>query len=1065
MVREWLEDELHALMGFAERALTDYILAVAKRSRSVEELRAKLEDQGLPPGQKTSTLAEALYQRVNGASTSGQEAAAARERQAADQAKRSATKYALVTDQADEEERRAGEGSISRRRHRRGKEGKGSRVEDAGTSSRGAEDSGTTSHFSQKKRRKWEEDQDMTEEELEAKRQSEARLRDQQEKAEFEERLRARDEERTRRMAEASTSGGPQSEIDKIVERVYAKSEGGGGGKDKTKLMPTLREVSRQEYLKKREAQKLKELKESIEDELFLFKDVKLTKKEQKEYDYKKRVYELATERIKEIDAVNEYRIPDAYTNEEGKEQTRDERYAAALERYKDKVDKDDANPFKEQDAWEAHQSKHAKLSTGAEAGRREEGQSYDFVFEDQVEFIKEDLMTGNLDLLEEDEGEREAKLRDLEEKSERERMKAVRASLPIYQYRESLLSAIQEYQILIIVGETGSGKSTQIPQYLHEEGFSKLGKIGCTQPRRVAAMSVAARVAEEMAVKLGNEVGYSIRFEDCTSEKTIVKYMTDGMLMREFLGEPDLASYSVMIIDEAHERTLQTDVLFGLVKDIARYRNDIKLLISSATLDAEKFSEYFDYAPIFRIPGRRYPVDIMYTKAPEADYMDAAVVTTLQIHVTQPPGDVLIFFTGQEEIETCEEILRQRTRSMGSKISEMIICPIYANLPSQLQAKIFEPTPEGARKVVIATNIAETSLTIDGIRYVIDPGFAKQNSFNPRTGMESLIVTPVSKAAAMQRTGRAGRTGPGQCFRLYTAWSFQHELEDNTIPEIQRTNLGNVVLMLKSLGINDLMNFDFMDPPPAETLLRALEQLYALGALNDKGELTKLGRKMAEFPLDPMLAKAMVASDAHGVSEEVITICAMLTCGGSVFYRPKDKQVHADNAHNNFHRGNVGDHVALLQVYNTWRDSGHSTQWCYENFVQIRELKRARDIRDQLVGLMERVEIELRSDAQAFENIKKSITSGYFYHTAQLQRNGSYKTVKNPQTVHIHPSSGLRESLPRWVVYHELVLTSKEYMRNVTEIRPDWLVEIAPHYYNNASDLVGGGGGGHNKK
>jgi len=438
-----------------------------------------------------------------------------------------------------------------------------------------------------------------------------------------------------------------------------------------------------------------------------------------------------------------------------------------------------------------------------------------------------------------------------------------------------------------------------------------------------------------------------------------------------------------------------------------------------------------------------------MYTKAPEADYMDAAVVTTLQIHVTQPAGDVLIFFTGQEEIETCEEILRQRTRSMGSKISEMIICPIYANLPSQLQAKIFEPTPEGARKVVIATNIAETSLTIDGIRYVIDPGFAKQNSFNPRTGMESLIVTPVSKAAAMQRTGRAGRTGPGQCFRLYTAWSFQHELEDNTIPEIQRTNLGNVVLMLKSLGINDLMNFDFMDPPPAETLLRALEQLYALGALNDRGELTKLGRKMAEFPLDPMLAKAMVASDAYGVSEEVITVCAMLTCGGTVFYRPKDKQVHADNAHNNFHRGNVGDHVALMNVYNSWRDSGHSTQWCYENFVQIRELKRARDIRDQLVGLMERVEIDLRSDSSAHEQIKKSITAGYFYHTAQLQKNGSYRTVKNPQTVHIHPGSGMREQLPRWVVYHELVLTSKEYMRSVTEIRSEWLVEIAPHYYD----------------
>eukprot|EP00193_Tetraselmis_chui_P019073 CAMPEP_0177784738 /NCGR_PEP_ID=MMETSP0491_2-20121128/19893_1 /TAXON_ID=63592 /ORGANISM="Tetraselmis chuii, Strain PLY429" /LENGTH=297 /DNA_ID=CAMNT_0019305589 /DNA_START=18 /DNA_END=908 /DNA_ORIENTATION=+ len=297
---------------------------------------------------------------------------------------------------------------------------------------------------------------------------------------------------------------------------------------------------------------------------------------------------------------------------------------------------------------------------------------------------------------------------------------------------------------------------------------------------------------------------------------------MTDGMLLREFLGEPDLASYSVMMVDEAHERTLHTDVLFGLVKDIARFRPDLKLLISSATLDAEKFSEYFDFAPIFRIPGRRYPVDIMYTKAPEADYLDASVVTALQIHVTQPAGDVLIFLSGQEEIEACEELLKQRTRGLGSKIGELIIAPIYANLPSDLQAKIFETTPPGARKIVIATNIAETSLTIDGIRYVIDPGFCKQKSYNPRTGMESLVVTPVSKASAMQRTGRAGRTAPGKCFRLYTAWSFQHELDDNTIPEIQRTNLGNVVLMLKSLGINDLMNFDFMDPPPAETLLRA---------------------------------------------------------------------------------------------------------------------------------------------------------------------------------------------------------------------------------------------------
>lgn len=560
--------------------------------------------------------------------------------------------------------------------------------------------------------------------------------------------------------------------------------------------------------------------------------------------------------------------------------------------------------------------------------------------------------------------------------------------------------------------------------------------------------MSVSARVAQEMDVKLGHEVGYSIRFEDCTSDTTILKYMTDGMLLREFLGEPDLASYSVMMVDEAHERTLSTDILFGLVKDITRFRPDIKLLISSATLDAQKFSDYFDGAPIFRIPGRRFPVDILYTKAPEADYLEAAIVTVLQIHVTQPPGDVLVFLTGQEEIESAEEILKHRTRGLGSKIAELIICPIYANLPPDMQAKIFEETPEGARKVVLATNIAETSLTIDGIKYVIDPGFVKQKSYSPRTGMESLIVTPISQAAAQQRAGRAGRTSAGKCFRLYTAWSFQNEMDENTIPEIQRTNLGNVVLLLKSLGINDLINFDFMDPPPAETLLRALEQLYALGALNDRGELTKMGRRMAEFPMDPMLSKMLVASDNYKCSEEVVTICAMLSIGNSIFYRPKDKQVHADNARMNFHAGNVGDHIALLKVYDSWKETNYSTQWCYENYIQVRSMKRARDIRDQLEGLLERVEIESSSNPNELDNIRKAITSGFFYHTAKLQKNGTYRTVKNPQTVSIHPSSGLSQVLPRWVVYHELVMTTKEYMRQVIEIKPDWLVEIAPHYY-----------------
>ncbi|XP_076945708.1 pre-mRNA-splicing factor ATP-dependent RNA helicase DEAH1-like [Bidens hawaiensis] len=843
----------------------------------------------------------------------------------------------------------------------------------------------------------------------------EERLRDQQEREELERHLREKDAARTTKLTEQKLS---KREEEEAIRRADALEEDDIGA---------LRKVSRQEYLKKREQKKMEEIRDDIEDEQYLFGDAKLTEVEQRENRYKKQIYDLVKKRSQEDDNINEYRMPDAYDEEGGVNQ--EKRFAVAMERYRDSKDGDKMNPFAEQEAWEDHQIGKATLKYGSK--NKTQSENYDFVFEDQIEFIQGQVMGGeNVD----DEAYQEEQEKSMA-KSAHEKLLADRKTLPVYPYRESLLQAVEDHQVLVIVGETGSGKTTQIPQYLHEAGYTKRGMIGCTQPRRVAAMSVAARVSQEMGVKLGHEVGYSIRFEDCTSDKTVLKYMTDGMLLREFLGEPDLASYSVVMVDEAHERTLSTDILFGLVKDIARFRPDLKLLISSATLDAEKFSDYFDSAPIFKIPGRRFPVEINYTKAPEADYLDAAIVTALQIHVTQPPGDgdILVFLTGQEEIETAEEILKHRTRGLGSKIAELIICPIYANLPTELQAKIFEPTPEGARKVVLATNIAETSLTIDGIKYVIDPGFVKMKSYNPRTGMESLLVTPISKASANQRAGRSGRTGPGKCFRLYTAYNYFNDLDDNTVPEIQRTNLANVVLSLKSLGIHDLLNFDFMDPPPAEALLKALELLFALSALNKHGELTKVGRKMAEFPLDPMLSKMIVASEKYQCSDEIISIAAMLSIGSSIFYRPKDKQVHADNARLNFHMGNVGDHIALLKVYSSWRETNFSTQWCYENYIQVRSMKRARDIRDQLEGLLERVEIELTSNPGDLEAIKKAITSGYFPHSAKMQKNGAYRTVKHPQTVYIHPSSGLAQVLPRWVVYHELVLTTKEYMRQVS--------------------------------
>ena len=296
-------------------------------------------------------------------------------------------------------------------------------------------------------------------------------------------------------------------------------------------------------------------------------------------------------------------------------------------------------------------------------------------------------------------------------------------------------------------------------------------------------------------------------------------------------------------------------NALLTLVTEAIKRRPDLKLIVTSATLDAEKFSKYFFGCPIFTIPGRTYPVEVLYTKEPETDYLDASLITVMQIHLSEPPGDVLLFLTGQEEIDTACEILYERMKALGPKVPELIILPIYSALPSEVQSRVFEPTPPGARKVVVATNVAETSLTIPGIYYVIDPGFSKQNAYDPRLGMDSLVVMPISQAQARQRAGRAGRTRPGKCFRLYTEKDFMKELEEQTYPEILRSNLANTVLELVKLGIKDLVRFDYVDAPAPETLMRALELLNYLKALDDEGELTDLGGIMAEFPLDPQVS------------------------------------------------------------------------------------------------------------------------------------------------------------------------------------------------------------------
>jgi len=629
------------------------------------------------------------------------------------------------------------------------------------------------------------------------------------------------------------------------------------------------------------------------------------------------------------------------------------------------------------------------------------------------------------------------------------------RQSLPIFKLREELIKAVDENQILVVIGETGSGKTTQMTQYLAESGYTTKGRIGCTQPRRVAAMSVAKRVAEEVGCLIGEEVGYAIRFEDCTSEDTVIKYMTDGMLLREALLDDMMSQYSVIMLDEAHERTIHTDVLFGLLKKCCSKRKDLRIIVTSATLDAEKFSTYFFECPIFTIPGRTFPVEVMYTKAPESDYLDAALITVMQIHLTEPEGDILLFLTGQEEIDTGCGILYERVKALGPSVPDLHILPVYSSLPSEMQTKIFEPAPPGSRKCVVATNIAEASLTIDGIFYVVDPGFAKQKVYNPKVGMDSLVVAPISQASARQRAGRAGRTGPGKCFRLYTEAAFKNEMLPTSVPEIQRTNLGMTCLTLKAMGINDLGpgGFDFMDPPPVQTLVTALEQLYNLNALDEEGLLTRLGRKMAEFPLEPPMSKMLIASVDLGCAEEILTIVAMLSAQ-NIFYRPKEKQGPADQKRAKFFQPE-GDHLTLLTVYEAWKANNFSSPWCFENYLQARSLRRAQDVRKQLLTIMDRYRLEVTSAGRNFNRIRRAITSGFFFHAAKKDPQEGFKTLVENTPTYIHPSSSLFQRQPDWVVYHELVLTSKEYMRECLAIDPKWLVELAPRFFKQADARV----------
>ncbi|KAK3159755.1 hypothetical protein QOZ80_1BG0050680 [Eleusine coracana subsp. coracana] len=640
---------------------------------------------------------------------------------------------------------------------------------------------------------------------------------------------------------------------------------------------------------------------------------------------------------------------------------------------------------------------------------------------------------------------------------------------LPVYKYRKAILYLVERHATTIVVGETGSGKSTQIPQYLKEAGWADGGRlIGCTQPRRLAVQTVASRVAEEVGVKLGEEVGYTIRFEDQTNPgMTMIKFLTDGVLIREMMEDPLLTKYSVIMVDEAHERSISTDMLLGLLKKIQRRRPELRLIISSATIEARSMSTFFnirrknsllgssDDMPnpepaILSVEGKGYTVEVHYIEEPVSDYLLAAVNTVLLIHEKEPPGDILVFLTGQDDIDTAVKLLNEEIQQRRKHYFDLLILPLYSGLPRADQDLIFAPTSKGKRKVVISTNIAETSLTLEGVVYVVDSGFSKQKCYNPISDIESLVVAPISKASARQRAGRAGRVRPGKCFRLYTEEYYLNEMEPEGVPEMQRSNLVSCIIQLKALGIDNILGFDWPASPSPEAMIRALEILYSLGILDEDAKLTvPIGFQVAEIPLDPMISKMLLSANDFGCSDEILTIASFLSVQ-SVWVSVRGVKKEFDEAKLRFAAAE-GDHVTFLNIYKGFHQSGKSSQWCYKNFLNYQALKKVVDIRGQLLRLMKRFGIPLKSCDRDMQAVRKAIIAGSFANACHLEeysQNGMYKTIRTSQEVYIHPSSVLFRVNPKWVVYQSLVSTDKHYMRNVIAIEPSWLTEAAPHFY-----------------
>ncbi|KAG6373740.1 P-loop containing nucleoside triphosphate hydrolase protein [Boletus reticuloceps] len=647
------------------------------------------------------------------------------------------------------------------------------------------------------------------------------------------------------------------------------------------------------------------------------------------------------------------------------------------------------------------------------------------------------------------------------------------REQLPIAKGKDALVREIRDNDVTILLGETGSGKTTQVPQYILEAGLAGDGMIAVTQPRRVAATSLAARVAAEQSVTVGGLVGYSVRFDEACQAHTKIKYVSDGMLVRELLSDPILSRYSVVILDEAHERTLRTDFLIANLKTILAKRNQVndskgktkgplsvsnplKIVVMSATLDAEKFSRFYNNAPILYVKGRQHPVQIFHTVVSQTNYVDSALRTFFQIHVDKPPGDVLIFLPGQEDIETLDKSIKMYAQRLPIERMQVTLCPMYASLPPSKQARIFASTPPHTRKCILATNIAETSITIPGIKYVIDTGKCKEKRYISKDngcGFDTLLTRDITKSSAMQRAGRAGREGPGFCFRLYTEEAFK-DMAISAEPEIRRCSLTQSVLQLKCLG-QDLEEVEFMDPPDIVYAMSALKSLWLLGALDNSKTLTTLGRQMATFPIEPYLARIILTSKTHGCAVEVIDIVSLLSSSSKLFLDVSDQRDAITDARRKF-RHPSGDHFTMLNAFRSYQEIAASESkserkaWCRKHYLNERTFTEALKIRDQLRVICRRVDLDWRASRSDIEEpVLRCFTAGLMQQSAMLQPDGSYKQLMGQLVVKIHPASTLCDKKVPAIIFDELVYTGHAYARGVSSVPRSFLSGITPPMTN----------------